>query len=187
MNRHFRANHRPRGCRPPGMPTVMRLLLTILVGTGAAAWVVTHAQSQDETPAPTAQGTTLYRPLVANTSSESVQTEAVLPAERPELGLVYRGLEVDKSGGCRGLLRITQTTRCTHGPDLPIAKKLVAASAAPLAPSQTAAITPVTCAGDGVSGNRVQMLYVRASDQPDRYSQYLTSFQQWTADMDQIF
>jgi hypothetical protein len=43
------------------------------------------------------------------------------------------------------------------------------------------------CDGDGVTGNRVQVIYARASNVPDRYATYLPSFQQWIAGVDAIF
>jgi hypothetical protein len=45
----------------------------------------------------------------------------------------------------------------------------------------------VSCDGDGVSGNRVQVLYARASDMPDGYSKYKASIQGWAAAMNNIF
>ena len=42
----------------------------------------------------------------------------------------------------------------------------------------------IACAGDGVSGPRVEVLYARASDVADRYSTYLASFRAWVAEAD---
>ncbi|MFN8491541.1 MAG: Calx-beta domain-containing protein [Caldilineaceae bacterium] len=172
-----------------------RLVRTLLVGllcATASAWFVTHAQSQDGalSPTPSAESATpggakIYLPLVQN--SVAVQASAVLPQELPALGMVYTGLEVDTTGGCRGLWRIAKTKNCTHGPDLPPPNVNIKKETMPLAPQQTALATPGICDGDGVSGNRVQVMYVRASDKADRFSQYQSSIQQWAADMDQIY
>lgn len=45
----------------------------------------------------------------------------------------------------------------------------------------------VACAGDGVSGPRVEVLYARASDVADRYSAYLASFRTWVSEADGYF
>lgn len=47
--------------------------------------------------------------------------------------------------------------------------------------------TRATCVGDGVSGKRVQVLYVRPSDQPDRFQEYRNSFRTWAVEADRIF
>lgn len=51
----------------------------------------------------------------------------------------------------------------------------------------TVAASPISCNGDGVSGNRVQVIYARASDQPDGYSKYKASIQGWAAAANNIF
>jgi hypothetical protein len=43
------------------------------------------------------------------------------------------------------------------------------------------------CDGDGVSGNRVQVMYAHASDVASRYQAYAASFKSWTIGMDAIF
>ena len=42
------------------------------------------------------------------------------------------------------------------------------------------------CDGDGVSGNRIEVIYAYASDMPDRYAQYLDSFRDWISEADAI-
>lgn len=51
----------------------------------------------------------------------------------------------------------------------------------------TVPASPISCDGDGVSGNRVQVIYARASDMPDGYSKYKASIQGWAAAMNNIF
>ncbi|MBI5877669.1 MAG: hypothetical protein HZB53_08470, partial [Chloroflexi bacterium] len=46
---------------------------------------------------------------------------------------------------------------------------------------------PAVCNGDGVSGNRVQVVYARPSTVADRYAEYLNSFKYWAQDTDQLF
>ncbi|WP_329081422.1 RICIN domain-containing protein [Streptosporangium sp. NBC_01469] len=54
-------------------------------------------------------------------------------------------------------------------------------AAADAAPAQ------IACEGDGVSGKRVQMLYVREPSMPDRYNQFMPMFQAWLASADDVF
>ncbi|WP_432987856.1 RICIN domain-containing protein [Dactylosporangium sp. CA-233914] len=55
----------------------------------------------------------------------------------------------------------------------------------------TAAVTVgssgVACDGDGVTGKRVQVLYVRDAKTASRFSQYLESFRTWSAGVDTIY
>src|SRR6185369_9821134 len=53
--------------------------------------------------------------------------------------------------------------------------------------TQAAAPLSVVCDGDGQSGYRVQVLYIHASGNADRYSQYLASIRTWTAGVDDIY
>ncbi|MGC5011817.1 RICIN domain-containing protein [Streptosporangium sp. DT93] len=53
----------------------------------------------------------------------------------------------------------------------------------------TAAASPqlVACDGDGVSGKRVEVLYVREATMPNRYTQFLPMFRAWLANADDAF
>jgi hypothetical protein len=91
------------------------------------------------------------------------------------------------------LKHLSKSDRCTHGPDpvppgLDIDRRVKPVrnlrSADGGSPSTPAA---VLCDGDGVSGNRVQVIYARASDVTSRYNTYLSSFRAWAAEADQIF
>jgi hypothetical protein len=53
--------------------------------------------------------------------------------------------------------------------------------------STLAATNRVSCDGDGTTGKRVQLLYVRETSQTDRLSQYLATFQGWAGQIDQAF
>lgn len=55
------------------------------------------------------------------------------------------------------------------------------------APAAIAAPAATVCDGDGVSGKRVQALYVRGNTQPDRYGQLVGQFQTFTSQIDDIF
>jgi hypothetical protein len=43
----------------------------------------------------------------------------------------------------------------------------------------------VRCIGDGTSGNRIQAIYARALDVPDRYESVVTELREWMAEADQ--
>ncbi len=82
---------------------------------------------------------------------------------------------------------LPQSKLCTHGPDpappgfdVSRAVRAISVEAAEAAPA-------IICDGDGVSGKRVQVLYVHSSDVPSRYADYLASIRSWAAQADQIF
>lgn len=108
----------------------------------------------------------------------------VIPANEPERGLIYDGLARDSACG-RGF-RIPGTNRCTHGPDsAPFNLNVVESvppESAPVSLSDS-----FQCDGNGTTGYRIQVLYVRASDRADRYNQYVGSFRTWLAEMDLIY
>jgi hypothetical protein len=111
-----------------------------------------------------------------------------IPPNEPARGLVYDGLEPGVGDVCRGAFKLRDSNHCTHGPD-PVPpgvniKNKVAPVSRENAPSAAAAIQ---CDGDGISGYRTQVMYVRPSDHMDQYSTYLASFRQWAADADQIY
>jgi hypothetical protein len=54
-------------------------------------------------------------------------------------------------------------------------------------PRIAAAPAAVACSGDGTSGKRVQILYVREASQPDRLAQFRATFQDWAGQVDQAF
>jgi hypothetical protein len=128
------------------------------------------------------------------------------PPDDPAHGLVFGGLRRQVgSGACRGNFELAgsrsggRTAMCTHGPDpapagvdIHQSRPPVPASAQPQAalrssPSGVAAQGAVPCDGDGTSGYRVQLIYARANNVTDRYSQYAGSFPQWAGAVDSVF
>lgn len=91
--------------------------------------------------------------------------------------------------------------QCTHGEDPPPPGKNIKRDVKPVATmsaSESGAVgstgqelTPgapsFICDGDGQSGYRTQVMYVRAAGTPDRYGTYLASFLQWAWEADQIY
>jgi hypothetical protein len=98
--------------------------------------------------------------------------------------------DLDKE--CRSLESIVQQQieLCTHGPDPP-PPGLAITRAVPLLSEEEAAervtAAAIGCDGDGVSGNRTEVLYVRASDIPDHYAASLPTIQNVLAETDRIF
>ncbi len=107
-------------------------------------------------------------------------------------GLVYHGMVLGAAdGACEAgyeILVIGSQTICTHGPD-PAPKEVDVR--VDRQPEQAATETgdgqvqgtSVSCVGDGQSGYRIQLVYAYVNGQPNRYSAYASSFQQWAGNM----
>ena len=77
--------------------------------------------------------------------------------------------------------------RCTHGPDPAPSGYDVTRSVIPLPESETDGdASAPDCDGDGQSGIRVQVLYVRASDVASRYTAFMPSIRAWASAADDI-
>jgi hypothetical protein len=104
------------------------------------------------------------------------------------LGAVPRAAlaDIDPAGDAciaAGMTYFPETGVCTHGPDVSTGGDKTASE--PLPDSLTAASLP--CDGDGVSGDRVQVLYVRGADKPNRFGANLASFRLAALGADEIF
>ncbi len=112
------------------------------------------------------------------------------PDDRPQDGLIYSDLGRRQSTMQCGDHFVLPDGSCTHGPDPAPpgfdVKHDVPPRSAVFRDAARGA-NAAACEGDGISGRRVQVLYVRAIDAPDRYAAYSASIQQWAAEMDQIF
>lgn len=117
--------------------------------------------------------------------------------DQPERGVVWAGLKANPNSAlCGGNLlevigRDGNALACTHGPDpapegIDVRKPVEALSTGEesLTVGET---TGIACDGDGTSGKRVQLIYARASDKPDRYAEFAASFQQWAGNINNIF
>jgi hypothetical protein len=101
------------------------------------------------------------------------------------------GMARDKTrsarAGCVGPLELLlESGFCSHGPDPAPPGLDVSRRVKPLSRSAARAGTTSLCDGDGVSGYRVQAIYVGVQGAPDRYSQYLSSIRAWVAGADAI-
>lgn len=138
-------------------------------------------------------------PVEAQLDGSTADPTGGIPTDVPNQGLVYAGLKrIDKkTSRCRGAYggrggggkRI-----CTHGPDAAprgvdvrrrrSTKELRATTTAT---ATTARGEGLPCYDDGTSGPRVQAIYARTSDNPDRSSAVLPLIPQWAATVDAVF
>jgi hypothetical protein len=113
---------------------------------------------------------------------------ASVPPDDPARGLIYRGLVAAQTGPCVGLYQVAGVSHpvCTHGPDAPPPGLSVTRAVAPLSPRTSAAPQALAvCEGDGVSGRRVEVLYIHGS--VNRYQQFLETFRQLAEAVDTIY
>ncbi|HEV3400758.1 MAG TPA: hypothetical protein VG078_02965, partial [Acidimicrobiales bacterium] len=136
--------------------------------------------------------------LLAGASAALAPAAGAVPPDDPPRGLIHAGLRKDgPTGPCKDGFALEKSRqgppRCFHGPDPSPPGIDVRVSQAPLVaasgtgPSTAASPGAVQCYGDGVSGPRVQLLYARAADRPDRYATYLATFRQIAAQIDDAF
>jgi hypothetical protein len=98
------------------------------------------------------------------------------------------GYTVATGGPCKGMLEVRAVPgACTHGPDAPMPGYDVKRPVPPEYPAGGPRATSVVCDGDGTSGYRVQVLYVRGRGKPSRYDEYLASFRGWASEVDGIY
>ncbi len=86
-----------------------------------------------------------------------------------------------------GLQYLPQSQTCTHGGDPVPPGVSPTGRAAPIRTNQARPLPRAACVGDGVSGPRVQVLYVRATNLSSKFATYRTSFQTWAADASTSF
>src|SRR5690349_23950295 len=98
--------------------------------------------------------------LAASAFARAEAAPVSLPPNLPSIGLVYNGLERVTSGPCVRAFKLVNSDGCTHGPDPAPAGLDVKKSVAPVI--LLPAPPKVQCDGDGVTGKRVQVLYVHA-------------------------
>jgi hypothetical protein len=167
----------------------------LLVGGTLLSTTSTADAAARQVPIPAAQVVSS-----AGAASGLSVTDPNLPADDPAAGVVRKGLAVGRPDGpCDGVLeavRANGTTSCTHGPD-PAPKgvdvrKVRSGEELALATKQTSVLAATTgatvpCYGDGVTGNRVQAIYARASDKPDRFATIAPMIPQWAANADAVF
>jgi hypothetical protein len=163
--------------------------LRLLIAGSAACAATIMATSFGATAAPQP----VAAPIAVNDQSvhghDHDTALTAIPPDDPARGLRYGGLRIAKSGPCLGAYEVVGVdfTMCTHGPDAPPAGLDVFRQIEPLAPRTAGVGTQAlaVCEGDGTSGRRVEVLYVRGST--SRYSQFLETFRTLAEDVDRIF
>ncbi|MCU1352495.1 MAG: Ricin lectin, partial [Acidimicrobiales bacterium] len=122
----------------------------------------------------------------ASTHDDHHGAPITIGPDDPRRGMIYAGLRPGAAGGpCAGLLQ-TADGACTHGPDDLSHGHDVRTYRAPLASRAAQVASAVQCSGDGTSGSRVQMMYVRTASQPDHYAATVDSIRAWAVGMDDI-
>ncbi|UCH26003.1 MAG: hypothetical protein JSV66_19145 [Trueperaceae bacterium] len=114
--------------------------------------------------------------------------------DHEDKGLVFHGLAPGESGSlCEGMFAIQSEDErplCSHGPD-PAPDGVDITRPLSLSELQgelsVTASSDIPCIGDGVSGNRVQAVYVVASDKADRFSEVEPLIEGWAAQVSQMF
>jgi hypothetical protein len=129
----------------------------------------------------------------------AIGSSAAAPADRPApttpaaRGLTFEGLDRDEA--CEKAFRVVGVdgTRCTNGPDpAPPGRDVrrdrsvqeLAADTATGDSTSTSGTVP--CFGDGTTGKRVQAVYARAADVPDRYADLLPLIRTWAGTVNDI-
>jgi hypothetical protein len=125
-----------------------------------------------------------------------------IPPEKPARGLVYEELSLAPAGTpCAGgfEVEVAGPDPCTHGPDPAPAgvdvreprsvAELRADAFAPAAKASAPALAAslVPCIGDGASGKRVQVLYVRPANRPDRFASLRSLIATWATQASSVF
>ena len=103
-------------------------------------------------------------------TSEQARIEALVAEAPPRIPAL--AVEDDPCGP--GLIQLPKSGRCTHGPD-PEPPAAVRDAARSLKAETPAALCED---GDGTSGFRVQVLYLRAANAPDRYDASLATIRE---------
>ncbi|UCH26704.1 MAG: hypothetical protein JSV66_03385, partial [Trueperaceae bacterium] len=109
-------------------------------------------------------------------------------------GLVFDGLAPGEVGSlCEGMFAIQsqgENPLCTHGPD-PAPDGVDVTNPPSLSAMRselsTSATAGIACIDDGVSGNRIQAVYVVASDKTDRFDEVKPLIEGWAAQVSQMF
>lgn len=169
---------------------LMILFIILALVTPTMTPVAAQNQAPPTPPAKEkqAQVYNVHLPLIQRGSNNGSQMELQLPPDDPERGMIYAGLERNMNGPCRFAFQLQGTDFCTHGPDPAPRGVNIRQRTEPLDFTGRAAQEAVAvCDSDGVSGNRVQVMYVRAADKPDRYNQYVASIRSWANGADQIY
>ncbi len=113
----------------------------------------------------------LFAVMLLHPNGEAgAEPRLTLPTNQPALGLIYNGLSVGTPNACPGSYQVVGTEFCTHGPDAAPSNLDLSNSLSALATVEAAATPQPTCDGDGVSGNRLQVLYVRPQSAASRYA-----------------
>jgi plastocyanin len=164
-----------------GFRTVLAFLATgtmvgVLSGLTAATWAGTHASRSATSPAASSK---IHIPTAADCPEGHIagvhpgDPVACTHPDDPPPGVnvhapVATAVLAARAGASLGAVAAADAVGVPSASALSVGSNLV-------------------CDGDGVSGNRVQAMYVVESGQPNRYAAMLASFKLWAAGVDDVF
>ncbi len=193
--------------RFPGRGAATRLLLVLILLASSAATGLSpadtpvgspsHAAAKDGKKSDRAKSKDTNRKGKKNgqqngkgKEKRGKRAKAALDAERIAAEKAD-SLEAMECGGDLIALRVDDRVYCTHGEDEVPPGGHVAGDAerveAEIAAESTGPAPRALCLDDGVSGPRVQMIYVHRNDRPDRIDELLPTFRRLASEMDLIF
>ena len=141
-------------------------------------------------------GSSAYAEPAPSSNDAPTIAPASEPASAAAQGRVLLGLRPAAKGErCERRFVDVTSGACTHGPDpaprgidARVRRNFSATDSGSGSGATTAAgSVAAPCYGDGTSGMRVQAIYARAADTPDRYGQVVASIRQWAATVDAVF
>ena len=142
-----------------------------------------HSHAEDEPAAADAVAPTSGLQVLAEHTAHEHE-----PSAEDDRRTLAQGFRRARPGSiCEGGYELIskQGTRCTHGDDVELANAppLLGGGAGDGTSRSSAS---VACIGDGESGNRVQLMYVRRSNQGDRYASTKSKMISWASTIDEI-
>lgn len=152
------------------------------------------SDGQDQLTSPHALGRRLLILLMMTGLPAMIALAEPSPASSSQTKDEQRGVVLDAlrpDRGCDGYrVEIPNLPdSCTHGPDPAprgedVRERRSVSELRSEAPADASTAGSVPCVGDGSSGDRVEVIYARASDVPDRYAQVAPLIEQWASDLD---
>lgn len=149
------------------------------------------APNSPSSPRAAARGILATLAILVFAGLPASSSAAATGSEDPARGIQLDGLVADPS--CPDGLRVEvprAPDACTHGPDpAPEGEDVRERRSVPELRAEEeeaqldAAPELADCIGDGASGDRVELIYARASDRPDRYAQTVSLIQSVAGDM----
>lgn len=197
----------PMRIRIPGRGAATRLLLVLILLASSAATGLSPADAPVGPPSHAAakdgkknerakskdnnrQGKTDGKKKGKDKPRRGKRAKASLDAERIAAENA-QSIEAMECGGDLIALRVDDRVYCTHGedeaPPAGDAQTGEGTAGAAIAAESSAPAPRALCLDDGISGPRIQLIYVHRNDRPNRLQELLPTFRRLAAEMDLIF